>query len=670
VPNLWDHFSVFNTLALQNSDSSDVINSEEVKNALFCRKPNKAPGIDGISIELYRILMFDDVFISVLTRLFNSTFFGDVSPSEWNDAIITLLFKGKGDVRNPENYRGISLTPHLLKVYESVLTSRMQMWSNESSVLSKFQSAYRVRRGVDEQIFILQCLVDLAFLRNKKLYVCTIDLSKAFPSVNRLILFETLIRLGAPPMLVRALIMLYCRNRFSLLIDGKHGHFMDANMGVREGSISSPILFTLMFDAVVHSVFSVENDAPRIGDESYPILLYADDVILISNSKLGLQTSVASLENFCRDYGFKINELKCEFMIFEKSRRMTVESLKIGNLELKNIPVLRYLGIWFERNGKWSKHIELTVAKAKVASNFASRVYMKGPSKKVDFLVQILDTFVSSILRFGIHVWAVKPLGKLDSVRLNFLKKSLNLPKSTRHLSVLSEFGKCCMDCQAAYEKFCFYCRVMSFRELEHVKMIFLKSAEQSGSLVTRNMDLLHEYDLAIPILTAPEIAYSNRKKYFTNVMKICLERHVKNVGGLGFDTVYYSVHKKFGISGYVFSPNVNQVIFLFLFRTGTWKKVEGLRQYFLSPSERPLCPTCFCEMSSEHLFDECLKFDGIRESLKHRKNLSQSQSVFELFDAQVCDVDLLNFCKILSNYFHVLAGIKDSVLSKLSEKL
>ena len=296
------------------------ISVEEVKAAIFERKPSKSPGVDGISIDLYRILMFDENFLHPIARFFNFLYFGDSFPEEWNKAAISLLYKGKGEISNPESYRGISLTASLLKIYEAVITRRLNAFLENENVVSKFQSAFRPSRGVDEQIYILDLLIHTSFRRKRKLYACTIDLSKAFPPVCREILFESLLRKRVPPLIIRSLINMYSDSSFTVMVDGKFGEFFPANKGVREGSISSPVLFTLMFDEVVRYVESCPNDAPKIGNESYPVLLYADDIILISESFQGLQNMVSAVENFCRLYKFNINSAKCEFIVFERSR--------------------------------------------------------------------------------------------------------------------------------------------------------------------------------------------------------------------------------------------------------------------------------------------------------------------------------------------------------------
>jgi hypothetical protein len=192
--------------------------------------------------------MFDDKFVSVVTRLFNKVFLGNDFPRQWNKSIVSLLYKGKGGTGEPSSYRGIALSHHLLKIYESILTDRLVRWINAHSPYTVYQSAYRKNRGVDEQIFILTCIKDDCLRNKKKLYICTIDLKRAFPSIVRALLFLRMREIGGPNALLNAFYNMYKCDEFSLVIDGEYGDFFGATSGVKEGAISSPILFTLFFD--------------------------------------------------------------------------------------------------------------------------------------------------------------------------------------------------------------------------------------------------------------------------------------------------------------------------------------------------------------------------------------------------------------------------------------
>jgi hypothetical protein len=213
----------------------------------------------------------------------------------------TFCTKGKGETSEPSSYRGIALSPTLFKVYEKCVSDRLLKFLEGSNFHSIYQSAYRNERGVDEHLFLFSSIIETTLFRNKKLYTCTVDLRRAFPSVKRSLLFRRLVDLGVPPVLINALADFYKNDHFAISIDGKVGNFIRANRGVREGSISSPMLFTLFFEGIVNRLLSTQNaDPPTLGTNSYPCLLYADDLVLMSETKQGLQKLMNTVE--CQMY--------------------------------------------------------------------------------------------------------------------------------------------------------------------------------------------------------------------------------------------------------------------------------------------------------------------------------------------------------------------------------
>lgn len=175
-------------------------------------------------------------------------------------------------------------------------------------------------------------------------------------------------------------------------------------------------------------------------------------------------------ETFLTAYSFKLNVAECEFIVFERSRIKSDLRLSVGGSQIRNVQVVTYVGLWFQSDGRWSKHKEITKGRAILSSNKGSVIYEKGFDKNVEFAVQLLDTFVTSVMNFGCHIWTSSDLNSFDSIRGNFLKRVLKLPKSTITLSVLGELGKCCFICNSVYLMLCFYARMLCESRLKHVK--------------------------------------------------------------------------------------------------------------------------------------------------------------------------------------------------------
>ena len=97
-----------------------IIDSSNVKKLLLNLKENKAMGPDNIHPKLLKFLAENPDFVSALTILLNKCVSDECIPSMWKSAVVVPIHK-KGSVHLPENYRPVSLTCILCKLYETIL---------------------------------------------------------------------------------------------------------------------------------------------------------------------------------------------------------------------------------------------------------------------------------------------------------------------------------------------------------------------------------------------------------------------------------------------------------------------------------------------------------------------------------------------------------------------
>ena len=102
----------------------ELITRDEVGQALSKMKRGKAVGPDGISAEAWKYL--EETGVDFLTNLFNDIIQSNKIPEGWRCSILVPIHKGKGDVQNCGNYRGIKLTYHTLKIWERVVEIRQR----------------------------------------------------------------------------------------------------------------------------------------------------------------------------------------------------------------------------------------------------------------------------------------------------------------------------------------------------------------------------------------------------------------------------------------------------------------------------------------------------------------------------------------------------------------
>jgi hypothetical protein len=117
-----------------------------------------------------------------------------------------------------------------------------------------------------------------------------------------------------------------------------------SDIGIKQGCPLSPILFGLYIDKLEEWLNSHEGDGALLGDFVIRLLLYADDLILIAKSTLGLQEHLISLERFCSTMRMQVNTSK----IKHKQHKFYFE----GNT-LEEVADYKYLRIDFNKNLSW-----------------------------------------------------------------------------------------------------------------------------------------------------------------------------------------------------------------------------------------------------------------------------------------------------------------------------
>ena len=132
-----------------------------------------------------------DFFVNVFNALFEKGIF----PAKWTESIVLALLK-KGDVNNPNNYRGISLCDASSNVYSTIINLRLQEWVEVNNITGEHQAGFEKNYSTIDHMFTLLALVQKQLSLNRKLYVAFIDFEKAFDTINRKLLLAVLLKNG------------------------------------------------------------------------------------------------------------------------------------------------------------------------------------------------------------------------------------------------------------------------------------------------------------------------------------------------------------------------------------------------------------------------------------------------------------------------------------------
>ena len=145
--------------------------------------------------------------------------------------------------------------PPIGKVFESILNSRLTYRNMVLDLDDKLQFGFKENAITTDNIFILNSMIQRQKIKNKPLYVCFVDFTKAFDYINRSALYYKLVKRGIHGKLLNIIMSLYDKAKCKIKWKGLIGGDIDSKYGVLQGGMLSPKLFT-EFLTDLHSYLS------------------------------------------------------------------------------------------------------------------------------------------------------------------------------------------------------------------------------------------------------------------------------------------------------------------------------------------------------------------------------------------------------------------------------
>ena len=298
----------------------DPITENEVLQEAKCMNSNKTCGLDGVTPGIFKLL--PGPWLLLLATLFNNLFASASYPLSWSKAKFFTIFK-KGNRLNPGNYRGISVISSIAKLYDMIMYSRLKCWFKPY----REQAGGQEKRSCIEHIVCLRLLCDLARRKKLKLFVLFVDFAKAYDMVPRHMLLQILKRLGCGAVMLAAMVAMYSVTQSvigSVLIT--------TTLGVRQGSPTSCLLFIIYINDLIKLV------KEGMGIDGFlswlHILVLMDDTVLLATTRNSIIKKTQILQNYCSEYGMKVNESKTKFFVLNGANG-DEEPLCVGNLRIK-----------------------------------------------------------------------------------------------------------------------------------------------------------------------------------------------------------------------------------------------------------------------------------------------------------------------------------------------
>ena len=149
----------------------------EIAKAISQIKSNKSPGLDNITNNM--IKTSQSALLKCYQKIFNACLSQSIYPHKWAEGYITPLYKAN-DMHDPGNYRGLTITSSIGKLFNRVLNSRLDKFLDEHDLIDKSQIGFTRKARTSDHMFILKTIVDkYCNTKDGRVYACFVDFQKA-----------------------------------------------------------------------------------------------------------------------------------------------------------------------------------------------------------------------------------------------------------------------------------------------------------------------------------------------------------------------------------------------------------------------------------------------------------------------------------------------------------
>ena len=390
------------------------ISLDDVMKILNSLNVNKSCGPDGVHPRVLKELCNE---LSIpLKKLFDKTMLDGRIPKKWKVAEVRPIFK-KGNKASPNNYRPVSLTSIVCKIFENFVRNSIYSHLIDHDMLALEQFGFCKGRSCTTQLLVTLNDWFLNIDQNIPTDSVYLDFSKAFDCVPHKRLMSKLHSYGIRGNVYNWILdFLSDRSQF-VSINNCNSDSIPVTSGVPQGSVLGPTLFVYYI-----------NDLPQIA--SNIVKIFANDTKLYTKITseldcLRLQEDIDSLVKWSDKWLMKFNSSKCKILHVGKNNPKFNYTIKEGDIDVPLTETLceKDLGVNIDNCLNFNQHIAQITKKARCISAMLLRTFT---NKDPEIHVPIFKSLVRPNLEYANSVWnpyLKNDINRLEKVQKNYTKR-------------------------------------------------------------------------------------------------------------------------------------------------------------------------------------------------------------------------------------------------------
>ena len=322
-------------------------------------------------------------------------------------------------------------------------------------------------------IFVTRQLQEKCREQHKNLFIAFVDLSKAFDTVNRDLLWQVLKKFGCPPRFLNILGQFHSGMMARVVVGRHSSEPFGVNTGVRQGDVLATVLFNIFLVCVTTLLREkIEKEAgvtidfrldgnlfnirrlqatTKLTSETIIELQYADDNALVAHTPEALQNIIAAAVTSYTRMGLTINTQKTE-VLCQTSAGLPQQpiTLTAAGQQLLTVPTFRYLGSIMSDTCSMDDEIQNRLKQASASFGRLRRRVFQNNNLKLHTKVLVYRAVCITALLYGCEAWTIYSchLRSLETFHVRCLQKILGITWRDRvpHTEVLERAGSCSVE--------------------------------------------------------------------------------------------------------------------------------------------------------------------------------------------------------------------------------
>jgi hypothetical protein len=287
-------------------------------------------------------------------------------------------------------------------------------------ILPDSMFGFRPDRSCIDPLFLLRHLHDAKRANASKIFAAAfMDLSGAYDSVNRSLLFDKLVNIGVQLHTIKLLKSLYTNNQCIVKCTQGTAQPFLVHCGLRQGCPLSTTLFNLyIYDLQAHLHRACPDAGVRLtrAGTTPPRMLtdvgYADDITLLASSQHELQQLLDAFVAYCKQHDLHINPSKCQVVVFARKNAWPKASWHVEGKPLERVDAFKYLGVMLHGSSSIGKTVDHRLGcMSRAQSAVYQRMKQLGLHQEVMLMTDLFDIAAKSAGDYGCEIWSTPWLG-------------------------------------------------------------------------------------------------------------------------------------------------------------------------------------------------------------------------------------------------------------------